>query len=165
MDRQQRNKLLGIASGELLVAAGIFRGGHRREDGEQLAAGSSHRLRAAGRHFPGGPAAGPAGELRQGPRQEERKEKEETLKAQTAASHRDAAVSYYSPIKIRYFNGNRRALRVGAFPKNPTRRWRYQNKTIVLFFMDSSIRIRFSLPGKDPGKSQTPPQICPGCRP
>ena len=24
MDRQQRNKLLGIASGELLVAAGIF---------------------------------------------------------------------------------------------------------------------------------------------
>ena len=43
-------------------------------------------------------------------------------------------------IKIRYFNGNRRALRVGAFPKNPTRRWRYQNKTIVLFFMDSSMR-------------------------
>ena len=42
-------------------------------------------------------------------------------------------------IKIRYFHGNRRALRVGAFPKNPTRRWRYQNKTIVLFFMDSSM--------------------------
>ena len=42
-------------------------------------------------------------------------------------------------IKIRYFNGNRRALRVGAFPKNPTRRWRYQNKTIVLFFMDPSM--------------------------
>ena len=48
-------------------------------------------------------------------------------------------LSYYSPIKIRYFNGNRRALRVGASPKNPTRRWRYKNKTIVLFFMDSSI--------------------------
>ena len=46
---------------------------------------------------------------------------------------------YYSPIKMRYFNGSRRALRVGAFPKNPTRRWRYQNKTIVLFFMDSSM--------------------------
>ena len=45
--------------------------------------------------------------------------------------------SYYSPIKIRYFNGNRRALRVGAFPKNPTRRWRYQNKTIVLFLRKS----------------------------
>ena len=42
-------------------------------------------------------------------------------------------------IKIRYFNGHRRALRVGAFPKNPTRRWRYQNKTIVLFFMDPSM--------------------------
>ena len=42
-------------------------------------------------------------------------------------------------IKIRYFNGNRRALRVGASHKNPTRRWRYQNKTIVLFLMDSSI--------------------------
>ena len=41
--------------------------------------------------------------------------------------------SYYSPIKIKYFNGNRRALRVGASHKNPTRRWRYQNKTIVLF--------------------------------
>ena len=27
-----------------------------------------------------------------------------------------------------------------ASPKNPTRRWRYQNKTIVLFFMDSSIK-------------------------
>ena len=37
-------------------------------------------------------------------------------------------------------NGNRRAMRVGAFPKNPTRRWRYQNKTIVLFFMDSSMK-------------------------
>ena len=42
-------------------------------------------------------------------------------------------------IKIRYFNGNRRALRVGASHKNPTRRWRYKNKTIVLFLMDSSI--------------------------
>ena len=42
-------------------------------------------------------------------------------------------------IKIRYFHGNRRALRVGASHKNPTRRWRYQNKTIVLFFMDSSM--------------------------
>ena len=51
--------------------------------------------------------------------------------------------SYYSPIKIRYFNGNRRASRVGASHKNPTRRWRYKNKTIVLFLMDSSIRSRF----------------------
>ena len=42
-------------------------------------------------------------------------------------------------IKIRYFHGNRRALRVGVSHKNPTRRWRYQNKTIVLFFMDSSM--------------------------
>ena len=42
-------------------------------------------------------------------------------------------------IKIRYFNGNRRALRVSASHKNPTRRWRYQNKTIALFFMDSSM--------------------------
>ena len=49
-------------------------------------------------------------------------------------------VSYYSPIKIRYFNGNRRALRVSASHKNPTRRWRYKNKTIVLLLMDSSIR-------------------------
>ena len=46
---------------------------------------------------------------------------------------RSVDFSYYSPIKIRYFNGNRRALRVGASHKNPTRRWRYQNKTIVLF--------------------------------
>ena len=30
-------------------------------------------------------------------------------------------------------------MRVGASHKNPTRRWRYKNKTIVLFFMDSSI--------------------------
>ena len=26
--------------------------------------------------------------------------------------------------------------------KNPTRRWRYQNKTIVLFLMDSSMTVR-----------------------
>ena len=45
-------------------------------------------------------------------------------------------------IKIRYFHGNRRALRVGVSYKNPTRRWRYQNKTIVLFFMDSSMIAR-----------------------
>ena len=49
---------------------------------------------------------------------------------------------YSTPIKIGYFNGNRRALRVGAFPKNPTRRWRYKNKTIVLLFMDSSRKRR-----------------------
>ena len=30
-------------------------------------------------------------------------------------------------------------MRVGASHKNPTRRWRYKNKTIVLFLMDSSI--------------------------
>ena len=53
---------------------------------------------------------------------------------------RYAKISYYSPIKMRYFNGSRRALRVGASHKNPTRRWRYKNKTIVLFLMDSSIR-------------------------
>ena len=46
---------------------------------------------------------------------------------------RERCLSYYSPIKIRYFHGNRRALRIGASHKNPTRRWRYQNKTIVLF--------------------------------
>ena len=31
-------------------------------------------------------------------------------------------------------------MRVGASHKNPTRRWRYKNKTIVLFLMDSSMR-------------------------
>ena len=30
-------------------------------------------------------------------------------------------------------------MRVGASHKNPTRRWRYKNKTIVLFLMDSII--------------------------
>ena len=63
-------------------------------------------------------------------------------------------ISYYSPMKIRYFNGNRRALRVGAFPKNPTRRWRYQNKTIVLFLMDSSMMPRKSLDAS-PGPCRT----------
>ena len=31
-------------------------------------------------------------------------------------------------------------MRVGASHKDPTRRWRYQNKTIVLFLMDSSMK-------------------------
>ena len=33
----------------------------------------------------------------------------------------------------------RRALRAGASHKHPTRRWRYKNKTMALFFMDSII--------------------------
>ena len=35
-------------------------------------------------------------------------------------------------------------MRVGASHKNPTRRWRYKNKTIVLFFMDSSMTVEFT---------------------
>ena len=58
---------------------------------------------------------------------------------EAARGRSPSCLSYYSPIKIRYFNGNRRALRVGASHKNPTRRWRYKNKTLVLFLMDSSI--------------------------
>ena len=59
-------------------------------------------------------------------------------------------------ITIREFHGNRRALRVGAFPKNPTRRWRYQNKTIVLFFMDSSITDLLEGAIPEPGNDESP---------
>ena len=54
-------------------------------------------------------------------------------------------------------------MRVGTSHKNPTRRWRYKNKTIVLFLMDSSISHtgRLTLQRLFPGKEQGAQTLCP----
>ena len=50
-------------------------------------------------------------------------------------------------------------MRVGASHKNPTRPWRYKNKTIVLFFMDSSISKQRIPGGGDSAGSRIRPAI------